>query len=92
MSATEGAIPSRPTTQKLKKETIMNEINEKYLARMLEGAEQGLSQVESGITQMEDQMGKMLEQKEEMDTAITELKELLGLSKEESKTPELLVD
>ena len=92
MSATEGAIPSRPTTQKLKKETIMNEINEKYLARMLEGAEQGLSQVESGITQMEDQMGKMLEQKEEMDTAITELKDLLGLSKEESKTPELLVD
>jgi hypothetical protein len=70
----------------------MNEINEKYLARMLEGAEQGLSQVEAGITQMEDQMGKMLEQKEEMDTAITELKELLGLSKEESKTPELLVD
>ena len=70
----------------------MNEINEKYLARMLEGAEQGLSQVKSGITQMEDQMGKMLEQKEEMDTAITELKELLGLSKEESKTPELLVD
>lgn len=70
----------------------MNEINEKYLARMLEGAEQGLSQVESGITQMEDQMGKMLEQKEEMVTAIDELKELLGLSKEESKTPELLVD
>ena len=69
----------------------MNELNEKYLARMLEGAEQGLDQVDMTIKQIEDQMGKMIEQREEMVTAVSELKELLGLDKEEAKTPELLV-
>jgi len=70
----------------------MNKINEKYLARMLEGAEQGLDQVDMAIKQIEDQMGKMAEQREEMVTAVTELKDLLGLKEEETKTPELLVE
>jgi len=70
----------------------MNKINEKYLARMLEGAEQGLDQVDMAIKQIEDQMGKMAEQREEMVTAVTELKALLGLKEEETKTPELLVE
>ena len=69
----------------------MNEMNEKYLARMLEGAEQGLDQVEMAIEQIKDQLGKMEDQREEMNTAVMELKELLGLEEEEAK-PELLVE
>jgi|TARA_R110002124_G_scaffold137609_1_gene300480 chorismate mutase len=70
----------------------MNKVNEKYLARMLEGAEQGLDQVDMGIKQIEEQLVKMVEQREEMVTAVSELKELLGLDKEEAKTPHLLVE
>ena len=69
----------------------MNEINEKYLARMLEGAEQGLDQVEMAIEQINEQLGKMEEQKVEMTEAVKELKDLLGLD-EETKKPELLVE
>ena len=59
---------------------------------MLEGAEQGLDQVDAAIKQIEGQMTQMAEQREEMVTAVTELKDLLGLEEEEAKTPELLVD
>ena len=69
----------------------MNKLNEKYLARMLEGAEQGLDQVEMAMEQINDQLGKMEEQKVEMSSAVKELKGLLGLKEEESK-PELLVE
>jgi len=69
----------------------MNELNEKYLARMLEGAEQGLDQVEMAIKQIKDQLEQMEEQKVEMITAVREIKELLGLKEEETK-PELLVE
>ena len=69
----------------------MNEINEKYLARMLEGAEQGLNQVEMAIEQIHDQLGKMEDQREEMEEAVRELKDLLGLEDEVQK-PELLVE
>ena len=69
----------------------MNEMNEKYLARMLEGAEQGLDQVDMAIEQINDQLGKMEEQREEMQEAVRELKELLGIQ-EETKKPELLVE
>jgi len=70
----------------------MNELNEKYLARMLEGAEQGLSQVVMAMGQVEEQLSKMQEQREEMTEAVLELKELLGLDKERVKTPQLLVE
>tara|TARA_R110000744_G_scaffold170118_1_gene288224 strand:- start:459 stop:692 length:234 start_codon:yes stop_codon:yes gene_type:complete len=70
----------------------MNELNEKYLARMLEGAEQGLDQVDMAIKQIEEQMVKMVEQREDMVVAVQELKDLLGLKGEESKTPKLLVE
>mgnify|MGYP003627921546 FL=1 len=63
----------------------MTEITEKYLARMLEGAEQGLAQVEGAITQINDQLVKMHDQRDEMNTAVTELKDLLGLTEEEEK-------
>jgi len=41
----------------------MNDVNEKYLSRMLEGAEQGLEQVDMAIEQIEGQMKQMAEQR-----------------------------
>jgi len=68
----------------------MDEMTEKYLSRMLEGAEGGLKQVEAAIEGAEQQMEMMQEQKEEMVTAIAELKVLLGLEDEdEDEAPEL---
>ena len=66
----------------------MNDITEKYLARMLEGAEQGLTQVEMAIEQVNDQLSKMHDQRDEMSTAVTELKDLLGLAEEEEEDAE----
>lgn len=60
----------------------MNEINEKYLARMLEGAEQGIKQIDQQIDQISTQLEAMTDQREEMVTAISELKDLLGLKEE----------
>jgi len=60
----------------------MNELNEKYLSRMLEGAEQGLAQVDTAVEQINTQLEGMMEQKEEMITAVAELKDLLGLDEE----------
>ena len=69
----------------------MNEITEKYLARMLEGAEQGLSQLDMAVEQINGQLENMADQREEMEEAVRELKELLGLEDEVQK-PELLVE
>jgi hypothetical protein len=69
----------------------MNEITEKYLARMLEGAEQGLSQLDMAVEQINGQLENMADQREEMEEAVRELKELLGLD-EEATQPELLVE
>ena len=67
----------------------MNEINEKYLARMLEGAEQGLKQVDQQIDQLNTQLTAMTEQRQDMVTAIAELKVLLKLDEEVvEETPE----
>ena len=63
----------------------MNDVTEKYLAKMLEGAEQGLNQVEAAIDQINDQLAKMHDQRNEMNTAVTELKDLLGLEEEEEE-------
>ena len=63
----------------------MTEVTEKYLARMLEGAEQGLEQVEGAIAQINDQLVKMHDQRDEMNIAVTELKDLLGLTEEGEK-------
>jgi len=61
----------------------MDKLTEKYLARMLEGAENGLSQMETALEQVNGQLEQMEEQRQEMTTAVEELKELLGLSEEE---------
>jgi chorismate mutase len=63
----------------------MNELNEKYLARMLEGAEQGLEQVDTAVEQINAQLEGMMEQRQEMVTAVAELKDLLGLEEEPEK-------
>ena len=63
----------------------MNDVTKKYLARMLEGAEQGLEQVNAAMPQITAQLESMEEQKKEMKTAVAELKDLLGLTEEEEK-------
>jgi|ETNvirenome_6_85_1030632.scaffolds.fasta_scaffold12830_2 hypothetical protein len=62
----------------------MNELTEKYLARMLEGAEAGMAQVEGTMEQIKAQLTNMEEQRDEMVTAIADLKDLLGLEEEDS--------
>jgi len=60
----------------------MNEMNEKYLARMLEGAENGIQQVDMAIDQLEKQREEMVAQREDMVTAVDEIRGLLGLEGE----------
>ena len=67
----------------------MNEINEKYLARMLEGAEMGLKQVDQQLEQLNTQLEAMTDQREEMVTAAVELRELLGLEERDSRNCKL---
>ena len=63
----------------------MNVITEKYLARVLEGAEQSLEQVNAAMAQINAQLEQMKEQKKEMETAVEELTDLLGLTEEEEE-------
>ena len=63
----------------------MNDVTQKYLARMLEGAEQGLEQVNATMPQINAQVEQMEEQKKEMETAVAELKDLLGLTEEQEE-------
>ena len=51
---------------------------------MLEGAEQGLAQMDMAQEQINGQLEAMVEQRTEMVTAIEELRELLGLEEEEA--------
>tara|TARA_R110002020_G_scaffold281534_4_gene497218 strand:- start:5 stop:238 length:234 start_codon:yes stop_codon:yes gene_type:complete len=67
----------------------MNELTEKYLARMLEGAEAGLAQLDGTLEQINAQLSNMEEQRDEMVTAIADLKSLLGLEEEGEDTPNL---
>jgi len=61
----------------------MNDINEKYLIRMLDGAKSGLQQVTDAIGAVHQQLEQMQQQKEEMEEAVAELSELLGESETE---------
>ena len=69
-----------------KKETIMNEVNEKYLQQMLVGYERNITQLDNAIEQMNAQKDSAEAQHEEMATAIKDLKELLGVTEEEVET------
>jgi len=76
----------------------MNELNEnmktnyegadKYLAQMLEGAEHGITQIDTSIEQINTQLESMMAQREELVTATVEIKELLGLTDEEAEVEE----
>ena len=66
----------------------MNDVTEKYLAKMLEGAEQGLNQVEMALQQMEEQQRGLNAQRGEVTIAIKELKDLLGLEEEDEEEEE----
>jgi len=66
----------------------MKELTEKYLAKMLEGAENGLSQMDTALEQVNGQLDAMQSQRQEMLTAVEELKGLLGLSEEGSLSEE----
>jgi len=61
----------------------MSEISDKYLAQMLEGYENNLEGITKAIEQMETQMQNAKENREDMLTTISELKEDLGISEED---------
>ena len=60
----------------------MSEVSDKYLAQMLEGYENNLEGITTAIDQMETQMKNAKENREDMITTISELKEALGVSEE----------
>tara|TARA_R110002051_G_scaffold323228_1_gene416148 strand:+ start:92 stop:310 length:219 start_codon:yes stop_codon:yes gene_type:complete len=62
----------------------MNEVSEKYLQQMLQGYERNITQLDSAIEQMLAQQEGAEKQKEEMITAISDLRELLGVTDEDS--------
>ena len=67
----------------------MDEKTEKYLAQLLEGYERNVDPLQQGINQLETQLEGARKQKEEMETGIADLKELLGLEDEvEEETAE----
>ena len=66
----------------------MADVNEKYLLRVLENAKEGLGQINEGFAQMEKQREMMVQQKEEVEEAIEELTQILGLPDEETETEE----
>ena len=61
-------------------EIIMDAINEKYLTRMLDSAQMGLTQVNEAIEAINQQLVTMNEQREEMEDAVSELSALLGIA------------
>ena len=54
---------------------------------MLEGAEQGITQIDQQIDQLNTQLTAMTEQRQDMVTAISELKVLLKLDEEVVEEP-----
>jgi len=66
----------------------MDKVSKKYLERMLEGCEMGLSQIDEAIASVSAQLGQvqtqfdeMSQQKEEMLEAQADLTKLLGVEK-----------
>lgn len=64
----------------------MTEVNmqEKYLAQMLEGAEQGLNQMETALEQIKAQQENITKRRDELKTVVIDLRKLLGLGDEPS--------
>ena len=62
----------------------MTDINEKYLNRILESAKEGLKNANAALETMNEQFVVINEQREEMEDAIKEISELLGLDEKGS--------
>ena len=60
----------------------MDKKTEKYLAQLLEGYERNIEPLRQAIENLEGQLEGATKQKEEMETGIVDLKELLGLENE----------
>ena len=61
----------------------MDKISEKYVAKALEGYEQNYKGISEAITNVEGQLENFIFQRDEMLEGITEMRELLGLEKED---------
>ena len=70
----------------------MNDINKKYLERMLEGVDANLTQIDGAFEQAEGHLSQMREQREEMVTARKDLRGLLGLPDEDESNLKLVND
>ena len=64
----------------------MTEVNiqEKYLAQMLEGAEQGLNQMETALESIKTQQENITKRRDELKTIVIDLRKILGLGDEPS--------
>ena len=60
----------------------MDEKTEKYLAQLLEGCEKNIGPLKAAINQMEGQLEDMVAQRDAMEEAMDDLKNLLGLDGE----------
>lgn len=70
----------------------MKEMTEKYVAKALEGYEQNYKGVSDAITQVETQLETFKAQRAEMLEGITEMREILGLSEEDSPSMSIVTD
>jgi len=70
----------------------MKEMTEKYVAKALEGYEQNYKGVSDAITQVETQLETFKAQRAEMLEGITEMREILGLSEEDSPAMSIVTD
>ena len=77
-------------------ENTMDKNTEKFLAKMVEGYEMNMPQIDEAIEQLTAQVKNMSEQLEKMETQrdtmtveLVELKDLLGLEDEVSNDPAL---
>jgi len=62
----------------------MSEKMEKYVAKALEGYEANYKAISEAITQLEVQLKDFKRQQKEMTEGITEMKDILGLEKEDA--------
>jgi|ETNvirome_6_1000_1030641.scaffolds.fasta_scaffold46847_1 hypothetical protein len=70
----------------------MDDITEKYLSQLLEGYENNIGQVRQNIAALGEQLEQLDAHEEDMQTGITELRELLGLKDEDEVSGMKLVE
>ena len=63
---------------------ITKDMTDKYLAQMLEGAEQGLTQMETALEQIKAQQENITKRRDELKTIVIDLRKILGLGDEPS--------